>query len=361
LTKVEKDKDAPPKAVIKEMNDWITNASRAEHAEARRQSQTQHRSIVAIILALSATSPSSLSEAQHAKALEYLSLSLGIRDRQEIVRVMCQRNPDHLTAAIREGVDAYTPMIRDVHQAVNLSDTVWDFERFLTDMLKIATPSTSTKKSDNSKTPTVEDFADLLHRHQNSSHKFLHQVCKNSKPLVETWKQYVLDATAQFNTSKTPPASASAVPEKAIQNNGIERELQSSFNALPGKDKTAVLGELEEYSKYLDALHTASASRISDIIKRTRSAPFGPGAYLARWQGLMDATAVTPATMEGKVRYGGSKSVREEGRKDVNGEVEKSAVKAEEVVEESMPKMPGMQRTVELFGERFAEILGGGG
>lgn len=131
--KIEKEKDAPPKEVLAELRDWITR-SRVEHEACRESSKAQDMSIVAVILSLSSLSVE-LSPPQHEKAMEYLSLQLAIRDRTEIVRVMCKRNPDILTAAVRQGVEAYTPMIRHVHQAVNLSDTLWDFERFLTDML----------------------------------------------------------------------------------------------------------------------------------------------------------------------------------------------------------------------------------
>lgn len=131
--KIEKDKDGPPKDVLNELREWIQR-SRAEHEACRESSKAQDMSIVAVILSLSSLS-AELSPTQHEKAMEYLSLQLAIRDRSEIVRVLCKRNPDILTAAVRQGVEAYTPMIRHVHQAVNLSDTLWDFERFLTDML----------------------------------------------------------------------------------------------------------------------------------------------------------------------------------------------------------------------------------
>lgn len=141
--KIEKDKDGPPKEVRDELKDWIQR-SRDEHEACRVNSRESNMSIVAVILSLSSLDLE-LSETQHAKAMEYLSLQLAIRDRQEIVRVLCKRNPDILTAAVRQGVEAYTPMIRHVHQAVNLSDTLWDFERFLTDMLvcKLILTSTS--------------------------------------------------------------------------------------------------------------------------------------------------------------------------------------------------------------------------
>jgi hypothetical protein len=344
--------------VLAEINAWVKDRSREEHAECRRQCKEQQRSIVSVIMSLSSKSPE-LSDKQHTKALEYLSLTLSVRDRTEIVRVLCQRNPDHLTAAIRDGVDAYTPMIRDVHQAVNLSDTMWDFERFLTDMLKISKPSGS-KKGEEGKPPTVEDFVDLLHRHQTSSHKFLHQVAKNSKPLMDTWKQYVRTAASQFNAHTKPPASASVVPD-SVASGGAHKQLQEAYAKLDEKDQQAVKAELEAYDKYLTDLHIASAARISAVIKRTHSAPFGPGAFLARWQQLMDSTPVTPNKAQGPVRYGGSRSVKEAGRKGVDGEEAGFAGEdeAEKVVGERTPQMPKVERTVELLGERFREILGG--
>ena len=343
--------------MLAEINAWVKDRSREEHAECRRQSKEQQRSIITVILSLSSES-AELSDKQHAKALEYLSLTLAVRDRQEIVRVLCQRNPDHLTAAIRDGVDAYTPMIRDVHQAVNLSDTLWDFERFLTDMLKISKPQ---GKKGEEKPPTVEDFVDLLHRHQTSSHKFLHQVAKNSKPLMETWRQYVHAAASQFNANEKPPASASVVPDSVSSGGGAHKQLQEAFSKLNQEDQKTVKSELDGYDKYLTDLHTASAARISAVIKRTHSTPFGPGAFLARWQQLMDSTPVTPDKPQGPVRYGGSRSVQEAGRKDIDGQ-EVGFVgedEAEKAVGEKTPQMPSIEKTVQLLGQRFREILGG--
>jgi hypothetical protein len=353
ITKIEKEKDGPPKPVLAEINAWVKDRSREEHAECRRQSKEQGRSIVTVILSLSSQS-TELSKKQHAKALEYLSLVLAVRDRTEIVRVLCQRNPDHLTAAIRDGVDAYTPMIRDVHQAVNLSDTLWDFERFLTDMLKISKPQ---GKKGEEKAPTVEDFVDLLHRHQTSSHKFLHQVAKNSKPLMDTWKQYVHTAASQFNAHEKPPASAAVVPDSGNAN----EKLEQAYSNLAEADQKAVKAELDAYDKYLHDLHTASAARISAVIQRTHSTPFGPGAFLARWQQLMDSTPVTPDQPQGPVRFGGNRSVKEAGRKGVDGVEEGfvDEVEAEKAVGEKTPQMPGVERTVALLGQRFREILGG--
>ena len=314
-------------------------------------------SIVAVIMALSSQSVE-LSEAQHTKALEYLSLQLSIRDVQELTKVLCQRNPDLLTTAVRDAVDAYTPMIRHVHQAVNLADTVWDFERFVTDMLKM---SKSSGVKGEEKQPSVEDFVDLLHRHQTSSHKFLHQVAKNGKEVTSWWREYVHMAVAHFRRDKQPPASDAAVSSAASTPGDVRKALTEVFAKLPEVDQKAIRIELDVREKYLDELHTASAARISAVIKRTQSTPFGPGAFLARWQDLMDSTVITPDKAEGKVRYGATKSVKEEGRKDVDGAKNEAAGggKADTVVAEKIPDVPSAEKTLEAFGKRFRELLAG--
>lgn len=379
--KIEKCKDAPPKEVRDEIKDWI-GRSREEHEECRRRSKEQGMSIVSVILALSSHSVE-LTETQHAKALEYLSLQLAIRDRQEIVRVLCHHNPDHLTTAVRDAVDAYTPMIRHVHQAVNLSDTVWDFERFTTDMLKM---SKSSGPKGEEKPPTVEDYVDLLHRHMSSSHKFLHQVAKNGKEVTGWWREYVQLATAQFrrsdghHSSSPSPTAATKPPNNtttttitsslqtatsstATTPGAALRALQTHFTTLPAPDRAAITAELDAHATYLHDLHSASAARIAAVIRRTRSTPFGPGAYLARWQQLLDATPISPATAEGSVRYGGSRSVREAARRDVDGgevEVKVDGGKGKGGKAEKMLKPPGVERTVGSFGKKFREVLAEG-
>lgn len=322
-------------------------------------SKESSMSIVAVILSLSSgPSAEDLTEAQHANALEWLSLRLAIRDRTEIVRVLCHRNPDLLTAAINEGVTAYTPMIRRVHQAVNLSDTVWDFERFVTDMLKMSKPS-GPKGAE--KPPSVEDFVDLLHRHQSSTHKFLHQIAKNEKELSNWFREYVHTAAAQFRTTSRPAPTDTVVPDR-MQAGGVQKAMDQTFLSLSSSDQESVTRELNAYQKYLDDLHAASAARISAVIKRTHSTPYGPGAYLARWQHLLDSTVITPATPVGPLRYGANKSVREEGRKDLEGNESGFVTEdqVEQIVDEKTPDVPSVENTLRLFGSRFRDALAGG-
>ncbi|CAK4032615.1 Hypothetical predicted protein [Lecanosticta acicola] len=358
--KIEKDKNAPPKEVREELKNWIQR-SRAEHDECRRQSQEQGMSIVAVILSLSSAS-AELSESQHEKALEYLSLHLAVRDRQEIVKVLCHRNPDILTAAVRDGVDAYTPMIRHIHQAVNLSDTLWDFERFVTDTLKIAKP---TGPKGEEKPPTVEDFVDLLHRHQTSCHKFLHQFAKNGHEVTTWWKEYVHMAAAQFRSNEKPPPSESVVSDK-MSTGGIKEALDDAFAKLSEENQKTVRNEVDAHRKYVQDLHAASAARISAVIKRDQATPFGPGAYIARWQQLMDDTCITPAQAHGNVRYGASKSVKEDTRKDIEtGEgagfvTEKDIEDAQKSAVGKLPVAPKTEATLRLLASQFREKLASG-
>ena len=322
-------------------------------------SKDQGLSVISVILGLSAgPSVDDLSNEQHENALEWFALQLAIRDRQQIVKVMCRRNPDHLTAGIQDGVAAYTPMIRRVHQAVNLSDTVWDFERFVTDMLKMSKPS---GPKGGEKPPSVEDYVDLLHRHQGSTHKFLHQVAKNDKEVTQWWYEYVHMAAGQFKDKEKPPPTDAVVPDETSPG-GMVQSMEEAFTALPDTDQSVVKAELDAHHKYLHDLHSASAVRISSVIKRNRNTPFGPGAFLARWQHLLDSTPITPAMAKGPVRHGADKGVKEEGRKDIQGDEAGFVTEdeVEKVVVKETPDAPSAEKTLALLGPKFREVLGAG-
>lgn len=299
-------------------------------------------SIVSVILSLSSASDE-LTEAQHAKALEYLSLQLAVRDRREIIQVLCHHNPDHLTQAIRDGVSAYEPMIRQVHQAVDLSATLGDLEAFMNDMIKLSKPSKDGKP------PSVEDFVQLMHTHMGASHRFLHQVAKNGKEVTKWFNEYVHAATSNFKQQESSASSPL-----------LTESLVSAFKELPSDDQAAVQKEVDIYAKYLEALHESSAARIRDVIDNKSKTAYGPGSYLARWQDLMDSTLITPNKLEGPVRKGQSKSVKEEAMKDVDGKVKTSGVdaaKSEKIVSDKTPDAPVVENTVRLLGPKFRELL----
>src|SRR5207253_2649838 len=85
----------------------------------------------------------SVTEHQHDIAMEYYSTLLSIRDREELTKILCKLQPDLLTSAIKDLINAYDPIIRAIHNAVDLSGTVTDAENFLTDLIRISKPKRS--------------------------------------------------------------------------------------------------------------------------------------------------------------------------------------------------------------------------
>lgn len=339
-----------------------------------RMLEQQAKSIVLVLLNNNNTL-TTLSEAQHKNALEYLAIQLSIRDREQIIRVMCHSQPDHLTQSVRDLVTAYEPMIRHVHNAVDLSDTVYDFEVFLRDMIKLAKmPDPSSRSSRPGRgaiqPPTVGDFVQLLKKHQHSSHKFLHQTAKNGKELTRWFYDYSHQAASHFRQSDAESRSTrSDSPPNRERHPGagdLTGPLQDLCASIPAEDRASIAQILDQHSLYLSKLHEASAARLHAVVisppsqnplltsndrspqsasepsSRTASpAPMqarsnsaqrdkdgaksqsgreqaasvategnpGPGAYLARWQNLLDNTLITPAETNGGIRGGASSSV----------------------------------------------------
>jgi hypothetical protein len=285
-------------------------------------------SIVVPILEASALSPD-FSESTHKLALEYVACHLSIRDRKEIIRVLCHSTPDHLTTAVRSAMEAYETVIRGMHNAVDLSDTLADLEAFLSDFIKLAKIPES-EKLENPTVPSVADFVQLLKKHQQSVHKFLHQICKNGGDLIT---QY-LDLTKKVASEFRQGADVSS--EGAGK---LESSLQEIFKGLSARQQKDIIPILDAQDKYLDDLHAASMIRLDGILRAPQSnnpalqsilasaskstgptklekaddslseavtqlplakTDAGPGAYLDRWKDLLDKSPLTPLTLNGK-------------------------------------------------------------
>ena len=314
---------------------------------------------------------SDLAELQHKHALDYLATQLAIRDREQITKVLCHTLPDHLTEAVRDVVTAYEPVIRSVHNAVDLSETVTDFERFLKDLIHISKLQHKDHKSKSQVevvVPTVGDYVQLLKKHQSSCHKFLHQCAKNGKEVTSWFHDWARNAAAAFRR-QSDVANSSSDDSGTSTGEGarsLASELDSMFAALPKAHRDMSLRIIDVHAKYLSKLHAASALRLASVVNSpvsdspitrqkphqhflqslsrsnsrppsspnsrntspTRETPshppvapdLGPGAFLARWQALLDDTLITPATSEGPVRYGRSKDVQQSSKADVDGE-----------------------------------------
>lgn len=384
VTKITKDRACPSKDVLGALDTYV-QATGEKQEDIRRQSQSSSTSIVLVILA-DAGKPSDIKEETHKLALDYLACKLSIRDREEITRVACHSHPDHLTTMVRALFDAYEPIIRQFHNAVDLSDTVADFQAFIVDMLKVARiqPPGSDGQTI---VPSVGDFVQLLKKHQYSSHKFIHQLCKNGGEVTQWYLKWAKQAASQFqrhsdfvDASESQHADENQDDHKEGERNAgdLAKPLNELFNALSSEKQSQILPILDDAALYVNEEHASSLKRLSEVIhssptaaqksstiskvlnhrlplSRTSSRPSsparsntvedaqaqtqkpptsvshdsaevprvssnpGPGAYLARWQDLLDSTPITPLTLDGKVKSASDKEVVKKSATDVDG------------------------------------------
>ena len=292
-----------------------------------------------------------LNETQQKLALEYLSLQLAIRDREKLIKVFCHSSPDLLTSSIRAMVPAYDPIIRSLHNSVDLSNGVSDFEAFLTDLIRVSTIDARAKDSEHRK-PSVEDYCRFLQKHQGSSHRFIHQVLKNSKELSQLYYDYAAHAATQYrqqNPDNDQDANSSAAGD-------FTQQLSDLISHLSPSDQSKVLDEINHHTKYLSSITAASTRSMHTIIRNLAEGKSetmkGPGIFLSRWQSLMDETPITPATANGPVRKGRSESVKKAAEVDVDGKRKGAASDAGESLEP-----PDVGNVVRLLGPGFKDLL----
>lgn len=396
--------------------------SREEQDRLRKKSQNNSISIVTAVLQDKNTL-GKLTDHHHEQALEYLSIQLSIRDRKEIISTLCHANPDYFTQSIRELVDAYYPVIREMHKAINLSGTVGDMEYFIKDMIKLAkihpdhhahVPHHGNSTNHHASIPTVGDFVMLLCKHQFSCHTFIHQACKNGPDLTDWYLSWAKSAAAEF---KRPPPPADNPDPTHPDAGKLNTHLTELFNSLSEATRTSILPILDAQTRYLDDMHASSRVRLTSVLHSppskdkhiasifsTSSAPSsrppsrpqsprpgenrtdapqpshakpppgmappivtggaGPGAFLARWQDILDHTPVTPHSQKGKPQAASSGPVVEASAKDVDGEkmVSFETSKEEKKNKEQGQvgggmKKPDVRIVVEAMGEGFRRLL----
>lgn len=446
MSRIEKDKKCPSKDTLNALKNYTT-ASREKQEELRKHSQTSSLSIVLTILA-DAGKPSDMKEETHKLALEYLSCKLSIRDRNEIVRVGCHSHPDHLTTMVRSLFTAYEPIIRHFHNAVDLSDTVSDFQAFITDMLKMARIQPPGKDGQTI-VPTVGDFVQLLRKHQYSSHKFIHQLCSKGGEVTRWYLDWAKRAASQFRRETSAFHDAAEDQESTDQHSNYEHEspkdagdltepLNKLFAALPSEKRSKIIPILDQTAEFIDEMHKSSLQRLSHVLhstptnapaqsavqkvlghrlplSRTNSRPSsrpaspvrpstpgsadaqaqtqksptsashkdaseiphvtsdpGPGAFLARWQNLLDSTPITPLTTHGKPVRASDEAVVERSAMDVDGgktvEYEtrgktldaatvKPSVSGGGTETKNVVKKPDVKLVVDSLGEDFRKLL----
>jgi len=326
-SKLESSYDAPDSTVFRAIKAFVY-ASRDRHEAVRSQSIAEAKSIVAIILETSDpphdVNPECLSEQQHQVAMEYFSTCLSIRDREELSKVLCKSSPDMLTSAIREAVSAMDPVIRAIHNAVDLSGTVTDAEAFMSDLIKTSKPQKTTGRKSRetsrsrpsspgpasiteqgaSQVPTVQDYVQLLRKHVPSLHKFLHQVLKNAPGLANDYLGY---AQRIFSEYRVDPAVKAAEGRGEGGAGNMTAPLHALFSSLPQDQQDELKWLLDKHERHLRLLQGTSQSRLESIMTPTTAhdaSTHGPGMYLSRWNSLLDSTLLTPGTVRGPVRKG---------------------------------------------------------
>jgi len=325
--KLESSYDAPKKEVFGAIRTFVY-ASRDRHEAVRHQSIADSKSIIAVILETSdpphEINTETLNEQHHKISMEYFSTYLSIRDREELTKVLCKSSPDILTSAIREAVSAMDPIIRAIHNAVDLSATVTDAEAFLADLIKTSKPKKTTLRNsrenarsrpnspgpasltdqDASQTPTVQDYVQLLRKHVPSVHKFLHQVLKNSPNLALDYLAYAKRIFSEYRVESAVKAAKEGGEGGA---GNMTAPLHALFSSLPEDKQCELKTLLDKHETHLRLLKDTSKLRLECTMSPTTahdSFTHGPGMYLSRWDSLMDSTLITPATIYGPVRKG---------------------------------------------------------
>ncbi|KIX03968.1 uncharacterized protein Z518_07521 [Rhinocladiella mackenziei CBS 650.93] len=369
-SKIERERTKLGKEQLQALKDYVTK-SQHDQDRIRNESQTNSISIVTAIFQDSKCSSIELTDAHHSHALEYLSIHLSIRDRKQLIQCLCKTTPDYLTLSVREVVDAYEPVIRRMHKAIDLSSTLTDFEYFLKDLIKLA--KIHSDKSSKALVPTVGDFVQLLRKHQRSCHVFLHQCCKNDKELTGWYLDWAKNAATQFRCDPEPDShleEGSETPEKGA--GSLTFSLIDLFSSLPPETQSRIIPILDSHSSFLEKMHAQSTARLANVLKsppsknpavakifsssssrpssrppspappinrsgastlvpfsnskendedfspKVSSAP-GPGAFLARWQALLDATPITPLNPSVSWTVARSLEVVQSSTSDVDG------------------------------------------
>jgi len=419
--RIEKAKRRPSREHLGAIKQHI-EASREQHDSMRALSQERSQSI--IITIFQNTRPdllSSLSETQHTQCLEYYAALLSIRDRERITKVLCRQNPDLFTQALRDAVESFEPIIRGVHEKVDIREHLSAMESFLSDFISTSRPKKNKNSGSVPHIPSVEDYVRLLQRNKHLLYNWLHQFAANCPDIRELCRSWAKDAIKEFRQGRatgsggvqTPAEQAShgqddgsisAKPTQSRQAGAgdMSSAFQRLYATLPAETQEQVVIILDKHAKYLDDLESLSTARMQRIIdhmdlsepltsksgtttpKASRtgsvtsstgsSTPVslsgtatpgqassinGPGMFLCRWQELLDRTLVTPETPQGPPRTG--KEVKANvalGKAGIGGPRDNWQTSfLAYEAEKDVPAPPAADLVMQAFGPGFRELL----
>lgn len=283
-----------PKEIAAAVDDYVSSQPRATQEKLRARSQQEGKSMVAIILATFYPSHPpvevlAMSEAQHAAALEYLSLKLSIRDRVESVRTVCKEKPDILSSMVKESVGLLEPMLKTLHEGK------FDIGKLVNLHKKVNEDLVKTAKVTKSYKPGVSDFFDFYSRQTPEMWRLLHEgatKCPSLHSATYAWMRHALD---QFQAQDQQAGEAKTGP--------LTGPLLGLFEQLPTEQQGAIRQALNEQAAYLAASRAQSQQKLQDVLsKKSPPDSIGPGAILPRWHALLDGTVLTPAQAAGPVQ-----------------------------------------------------------
>ncbi|KAH6676887.1 PX-associated-domain-containing protein [Plectosphaerella plurivora] len=359
--RIEKDADGPSKEALASLKEHMRKTPK-ERATIREESKKSSKSIVAVIL--DGTDPElakSLSEEQHTKCQEYLAALLSIRDRDEIIGVVCKSSPDLFTQSLRDLVAGFEPYIRAIHDKVDLREHITDFQTFLDQFIAVSkgkkvVGGEADKKAgpDRYSPPSVEDYANLLRQNKSKLYKWLHYGAKSAPDVTDTFKAWADEAIVHFRKPEVPVKGSSSHVEGRMMG-----QLADLFSELPDDKKKEILPAIDAHAAYLDAVAQLSRSRIQDIVSGDSQTMAGPGIFLMMWQSLLDNTLITPSTAGGSVRrgrdVGDAAAEGKPGASSEDGWVGGSQIRQEAA--QGLPEAPDGSAVIAALGEAFRKTI----
>jgi hypothetical protein len=363
--KVEKAKERPSDEMLEAIRQYIA-LSRDEHETVRHTSEEHAQSIITAIL--NSSNPdlvTQLDDQKHAQCLEYYSALLSVRDRECITTAFCRQPPDLFTATIKDLFSAYEPMIRAVHSQIDLREHVEAGQMFIDEFIKTGKP----KKSGSM--PTVDDYVDLFMKNRELMYRWVHAFAASCPDVWEEMRKWTTDAVLKFRQERKPveKASKGETEESSKTSNGtvdmstMEEQLEKLFQSVSEKSQKDILSALDNHAAYLAQVEALSLCRLQRIIDSDDSESgnmSGPGMYLSRWQSLLEATAITPATPKGPVRHGKDvKNALTMGKIGVEGTEKGREEALQAAVEEAEegPEAPDVDVVVRELADGFRKLL----
>ncbi|KAM3557989.1 hypothetical protein ARSEF4850_004816 [Beauveria asiatica] len=340
-------KDGAPSEEMLETIQMHAASGKAEHSALRKASLEAKESIVvAMLKARDPTLVEQLSEKQHALCLQYYSALLSIRDRDAITRVLCRQPPDLFTRALKEVAAAYNPMIRIVHESVDLGDHLQDLQEFITQFVRVSTHDSGAA--------TVEDYVKLLNDHKPLLHKFVHAVAKNCPQVWRDLREWSNASIVRFRQEMASNAARSAMDEA----------LDGLVSGLDDVARAKVLAAVDAHASYLATLKKGSDARLAQLAAQKTSSSsggsgsWGPGIYLARWQDILDDTLITPASAAQPAAARRGAEVRHLATLGKTG-VAGGGLVAEQTAggQRTVPRAPDVSVVVEELGEAFTALM----